>query len=208
MAMALALIDVLMLLGSCWAFSATGSLEGAVALKFGKLVSVSEQQLVDCSGSEGNIGCNGGLMDAAFEWWIKNGGACSQADYPYTARDGTCKTVRVVALRFDNCPLAHPLCSVVQTCKNIPETKITGYVDIKEGDEAGLLNAVAITPVSVAIEADQVAFQFYKSGVFTAACGTNLDHGVLAVGYDTTPSQNYCMLTSPLPLFDPDLLCV
>jgi len=155
--------------GSCWAFSATGSLEGAVALKFGKLVSVSEQQLVDCSGSEGNLGCNGGLMDSAFEWWIKNGGACSQADYPYTARDGTCKT----------------------TCKNIPETKVTGYVDIKEGDENGLADAVALTPVSVAIEADQVAFQFYKSGIFTAACGTNLDHGVLAVGYDKTPGQNY-----------------
>lgn len=155
--------------GSCWAFSATGALEGAVQIKFGKLVSVSEQQLVDCSGSEGNVGCNGGLMDSAFEWWIKNGGACSQADYPYTGRDGTCRT----------------------TCKNIPETKLSGYVDIKEGDENGLADAVALTPVSVAIEADQMAFQFYKSGIFTAACGTNLDHGVLAVGFDKTPGQNY-----------------
>jgi len=152
--------------GSCWAFSTTGSVEGAYQIKSGQLVSLSEQQLVDCAGSSGNQGCNGGFMDYAFEWIMKNG-ICSEKDYPYTGRDGTCK----------------------KTCK--PVTKVTGYKDVTAGSETDLLNAVTTTPVSVAIEADQSAFQFYRSGVFTAACGRQLDHGVLAVGYGTQGTQDY-----------------
>jgi len=79
--------------GSCWAFSTTGSVEGAVQIATGKLTSVSEQQLVDCAGSAGNQGCNGGLMDDAFNWIISHRGIGSEASYPYTARDGQCKDV-------------------------------------------------------------------------------------------------------------------
>jgi hypothetical protein len=147
--------------GSCWSFSTTGSVEGAHAIASGNLVSLSEQQLCDCSDAYGNQGCNGGLMDNAFKYIIANGGLDTEADYPYTARDGTCDKAK--------------------EAKHV--VAITGYTDVPQNNEAQLAAAVAIGPVSVAIEADQQAFQMYTSGVFDAACGHNLDHGVLAVGY-------------------------
>jgi len=154
--------------GSCWAFSTTGSVEGAHQIATGKLVSLSEQQLVDCSGAQGNQGCNGGLMDQAFEFIIANGGITSEAQYPYTAQDGTCNTA---------------VTSV---------TTITAYTDVTSGDENALAKGVTIGPVSVAIEADQSCFQFYSGGVLKdPSCGTQLDHGVLAVGYGTLSGTNY-----------------
>jgi len=158
--------------GSCWAFSTTGSLEGAWAIAKGKLVSLSEQELVDCSTPEGNEGCNGGLMDNAFEYVIANG-LCTEATYPYTAADGTCHNTSCT--------------------KSIMPAQISGYKDLPQ-DESKFLAAVAVNPVSIAIEADQDAFQFYSSGVLdNDACGTNLDHGVLIVGYgtDSTLSKDY-----------------
>jgi len=153
--------------GSCWSFSTTGSLEGAFAQKNGNLVSFSEQQLVDCSAAQGDQGCNGGLMDDAFQYIIQNKGLCTEASYPYTAATGTCQT----------------------TCTTVPGSNIAGFTDIPSGNEAALLQAIAITPVSVAIEADQQSFQFYSGGVMNAACGKNLDHGVLAVGFGTDPAS-------------------
>jgi len=150
--------------GSCWAFSATGSMEGAWFIKNGALVSISEQQLVDCSAAQGNEGCNGGLMDQAFEYVIANKGITTEAKYPYTARDGKCK-------------------------KPLPASAVTisSYTDVKANSDSDLGNAVTKGPVSVAIEADQEAFQFYSGGVFSdPSCGTQLDHGVLAVGYNTS----------------------
>ena len=149
--------------GSCWAFSTTGSVEGAWFLFNGTLVSLSEQQLVDCSSAEGNQGCNGGLMDSAFEYIIKNKGLTTEANYPYTAQDGTCSATKAKA--------------VAATIKS--------YTDVATNSEAALELAIALQPVSVAVEADQNSFQLYSGGVLTAACGANLDHGVLAVGYGT-----------------------
>jgi len=152
--------------GSCWAFSTTGSVEGAVQIKTGQLTSLSEQQLVDCAGSTGNQGCNGGLMDDAFQWIVANGGIGSEASYQYTARDGTCKKVTSVS-------------------------KIQGFKDVQSGSETALMSAVNQQPVSIAIEADQSGFQHYKSGVFTGPCGKSLDHGVLLVGYGTDSGTDY-----------------
>jgi len=152
--------------GSCWAFSTTGSVEGAIAIKTGKLVSLSEQQLVDCSQAEGNQGCNGGLMDDGFQYIINNQGICDESSYPYQAEDGTC-----------------------QSCS--PVARITKFVDVAPNNEAALKAAVALQPVSVAIEADQSGFQFYSSGIFDGDCGTQLDHGVLAVGYGTEDGKDY-----------------
>jgi Papain family cysteine protease/Cathepsin propeptide inhibitor domain (I29) len=155
--------------GSCWAFSTTGAVEGAWFLAGHSLVSLSEQQLMDCSRTYGNLGCNGGLMDSAFKYIVANKGITSESNYPYTAKGGLCdrtKAAQVVA-------------------------KITGYKDVTASSYTSLEAAVAQQPVSVAVEADQSSWQLYKSGVITTDCGTNLDHGVLVVGYDTTDSTPY-----------------
>lgn len=146
--------------GSCWAFSTTGAVEGAYAAATGTLYSLSEQELVDCSKSYGNDGCNGGLMDQGFQYVVDNKGLCLETAYKYTAKDGTCASAK---------------------CSHV--APITGYKDVSEKDLDELKAAIALRPVAVAIEADESAFQFYSSGVFDASCGTNLDHGVLAVGY-------------------------
>jgi C1A family cysteine protease len=155
--------------GSCWAFSTTGALEGMTFIKTGSLPTYSEQDLVDCSTSEGNMGCNGGLMDYGFEYVLKNG-ICDESDYPYSGTDGSCSS----------------------SCEN--KISISGYKDVTQGSEDALMAAVAQQPVSIAIEADQESFQFYSGGVMTAACGTNLDHGVLAVGYGTEDGTDYWLV--------------
>jgi len=161
--------------GSCWAFSTTGSIESRTAIKAGTtdgdITTLSEQQLVDCSGSYGNEGCNGGLMDNAFKYVEANGGLCSEAEYAYTARDGTCKASSC-GTKYD---------------------AITSYSDVTADSAPSLEAAVADGPVSIAIEADQSAFQFYSSGVLTGLCGDRLDHGVLVVGYgtDTASGDQY-----------------
>jgi C1A family cysteine protease len=147
--------------GSCWAFSATGSTEGAHFISAGELISLSEQQLMDCSDAEGNNGCEGGFMDNAFEFIIDNNGITTEAEYPYLAADGPCKKSVSSAVT------------------------ISGYRDVSPNNNDKLKSALNIGPVSIAIEADQRAFQFYAKGIFSGTCGANLDHGVLAVGYGT-----------------------
>ncbi len=158
--------------GSCWSFSATGAMEGAWAIAEGDLISLSEQQLVDCSTgiTYGNKGCNGGLMDSAFNFAIKNG-MCAESAYTYEAVDQTCE----------------------QTCS--PVVTITDCKDVPSNNQVALQQAVAIGPVSIAIEADTRTFQMYTSGVITSdACGTNLDHGVLIVGYGLLEKTPYWLV--------------
>ena len=151
--------------GSCWAFSATGALEGGNFVANGKLISVSEQQLVDCDPKSN--GCGGGLMTNAFEYVMKKG-LCTEEDYPYHAKDEDCKD--------DKCTAA---------------IHIKGYEEVPQFDGKALKAAVTKAPVSVAVEADSAVFQMYKSGVVdSTACGTHLNHGVLAVGY----AENYIIV--------------
>merc|ERR1712048_1260587 len=116
--------------GSCWAFSTTGSLEGASEIASGQLKSISEQQLVDCSGSYGNQGCNGGLMDDGFEFAEANNMA-TEASYPYTARDGSCKSSFTTAL---------------------PQGAVTGYKDVTANSADAMMSALQLGPVSIALD--------------------------------------------------------
>ncbi|CAJ1978808.1 unnamed protein product [Sphenostylis stenocarpa] len=147
--------------GCCWAFSAVAATEGIHALTSGKLISLSEQELVDCDTKGVDQGCEGGLMDDAFKFIIQNHGLDTEANYPYKGVDGKCNA----------------------KAEAIHAATITGYEDVPANNEKALQKAVANQPVSVAIDASGSAFQFYKSGVFSGACGTELDHGVTAVGY-------------------------
>tara|TARA_B100002051_G_C16734829_1_gene640568 strand:- start:1087 stop:2040 length:954 start_codon:yes stop_codon:yes gene_type:complete len=145
--------------GSCWSFSTTGSIEGLIAIKTGKLYNISEQQLIDCSSKQGNNGCKGGIMENGYKYVIENNGICSEEEYPYEAEKEQC-----------------------QECKNV--VKIDNYTDITPNDEKVLKRAVAQQPVSVAIQANLQSFQLYSGGVYSDPnCGDRLDHGVLIVGY-------------------------
>jgi cathepsin L len=158
--------------GSCWSFSTTGSTEGAHALPTGNLVSLSEQNLVDCSSAYGNEGCNDGLMDNAFKYIIANKGIDTEASYPYQGVQGTCQ----------------------YNAANSGAT-ISSYTDVTSGSETALATAVTQQPVSVAIDASHTSFQLYTSGIYhdIFCSSTKLDHGVLAVGFgtDTTDNRNY-----------------
>jgi len=151
--------------GSCWSFSTTGAIESAYYNKYKTLQSYSEQNLVDCDTSDS--GCNGGWMTNAFSWVKSNGGLCTESAYPYvsgsTAKSGTCQ----------------------KTCSKVSGSAPVSFTNVAANSDTALMSALNQQTVSVAIEADQSAFQLYKSGVFTAACGTSIDHGVLAVGYGT-----------------------
>lgn len=148
--------------GSCWAFSSTGAMESVYAIKTGKLYNLSEQELIDCIRFEG---CNGGEMEDAF-LYVESNMLCTDVEIPYEAVDDSCKQCKD-GIKIDDC------------------------IEVPSGNETALKMAVSRGPVSVAIEADKMAFQLYNGGILDSTkCGTDLDHGVLIVGYgeeDTIP---------------------
>lgn len=161
--------------GSCWTFSSTGALEAAYAQAFGKGISLSEQQLVDCAGAFNNFGCNGGLPSQAFEYIKYNGGLETEAAYPYTGKDGVCK----------------------YSSENVA-VKVRDSVNITLGAEDELKHAVGIVrPVSVAFEVVD-GFRSYNGGVYTSTtCGSDpmdVNHAVLAVGYGVENGVPYWLI--------------
>lgn len=154
--------------GSCWAFSTTGSLEGAYAQKKGELKSFSEQQLVDCSGSYGNQGCNGGLMNLSF-FYVRDHGIAEEKTIPYKGVKKTCSYDEATQKAWT----------------------ISDCTEVTPSSESALIAAIAQQPVSVAIQANQLGFQTYKKGVFSGICGHKLDHGVLAVGYGQENGKSF-----------------
>ena len=151
--------------GSCWAFSTMSILESRSAIATGKLYDLAEQQLVDCAGSAGNYGCNGGLMTSGYEYLIKNKGACLTKDYPYTATDGKCK----------HCT---------------PEVTLKSYKTIAPTQQAHQ-EALQTGPVAIALAASSAAFQFYTSGVLTDCTDTEIDHAVSLVGWAASGNTKY-----------------
>ncbi|KZC08721.1 PREDICTED: cathepsin L [Dufourea novaeangliae] len=155
--------------GSCWAFSATGALEAQHFRTKGVLISLSEQNLIDCSGKYGNNGCQGGILNAAFQYVKENNGIDTEISYPYEAENDKC--------RFN--PMNKGASDV-------------GYVEIPQGDEDKLKAAVAtIGPISIAIDASRTTFQFYSEGIYyEPECSSEeLDHAVLVVGYGTDENE-------------------
>ncbi|XP_055297428.1 procathepsin L-like [Sitodiplosis mosellana] len=163
--------------GSCWAFAASAALESHHFIKTGQLVSLSEQNIIDCSTEYGTHGCNGGFRYYAFQYVKDNGGIESEESYPYEGTDNN-------------------------TCRYNPKNSVTtdhGVVDIPEGDETALVAALAtVGPVSVSIDATHYSFRFYSTGVyFEPEClSQNVNgHAVLAIGYGTDENgQDYYLI--------------
>jgi len=160
--------------GSCYSFSATGALEGAVKKASGNLLSLSEQEIVDCSGRYGNYGCRGGWYQSSWRYLRDAGGDESESGYPYTARQGRCNFNKGM---------------VVATVKS--------YHDTQPGSEQALTQALAqVGPVSVAIDASASTFRRYRQGVhYSRSCSSRrLNHAVLAVGFGSEGGRDYFLV--------------
>ncbi|GIX68069.1 procathepsin L [Caerostris extrusa] len=156
--------------GSCYAFAATGSLEGQQKIKKGKLVSLSEQNIVDCSGPEGNLGCEGGNMDFSYRYIAENGGIDTEKSYPYEAIDGTCRYK-----------------------KNGLGATAKGYADIPPTEDHLKMAVALVGPISCGIDAGHDSFQLYQGGIYNEPnCSSeNLDHAVTVIGYGSENGQDY-----------------
>ena len=165
--------------GTCYSFGTSCAVECAMAIKTGVLTKLSEQQIVDCSTIKNggpNMGVNGGQIAPTLEWIGKTGGLCTEQAYPYVS--GTTKTTGTCQ----------------KTCSKVSGSAVQSVVNVKPKSDADMMTALSKTVVSIGIQADQNSFQLYKSGVFTGACGSSLDHAVALTGYGTTNGLDYYIL--------------
>ena len=170
--------------GSCWAFSTTGSLEGAHYIATGELLSFSEQQLVDCANlahGYDNMGCNGGLQQHAYKYYegdlLRSAHKAElESVYPYVSARG-----KKESCKYD--------------ASSATAVTVKGFDAVTPDNAAQMKAALQTQPLAVSIEADKMVFQTYKSGVLDSSrCGTKLDHAVLAVGYGTENGQDYWLV--------------
>jgi len=154
--------------GSCWAFSSTGALEAASCIFESNVELLSEQQLVDCSWGQSNMGCSGGWYYWAYDYLSQGASLESESQYPYTGRNGTC---------------ADP--------SGAGDVTATGYVMV-DGNSTAIKSAIAQQPVNIAVAAGNYHFQGYSSGILMASgCPTRIDHAILAVGYGSENGTEY-----------------
>ena len=165
--------------GTCYSFGTSCAVESAMAIKTGVLTKLSEQQIVDCSTIKNggpNMGVNGGQIAPTLEWIGKTGGLCTEQAYPYvsgtTKVTGTCQ----------------------KTCSKVSGSDVQSVVNVKPKSDADMMTALSKTVVSIGIQANEPTFQLYKSGVFTGACGSSLDHAVALVGYGSQNGLDYYIL--------------
>ncbi|XP_068667024.1 senescence-specific cysteine protease SAG39-like [Aristolochia californica] len=158
--------------GGCWAFSAVAAVEGITQLKTGKLLSLSEQELIDCDVGGENLGCRGGYMENAFQFIKKNGGVTTESNYPYTGTDESCNKSELKS----------------------HQAIINGYENVPPNSEKSLVAAAAGQPISVAVDAGSKAFQFYARGIFHGDCGNQLNHGVTLVGYGVEENSEHWLV--------------
>lgn len=143
--------------GSCWAFSTTTTLAATYNIMTKSNIDLSPQQLVDCDDT--SYGCGGGLMDSALKWLSKSGGSCTEQDYPYEGKEGSCQQCTPVVRVNQTVPYTQPKFTM------IPDD---GYkISIQNG------------PIAVGIAAGSTAFQFYKSGVIRKCPDLSINHGVV-----------------------------